>query len=88
MNTHPSHHTRTLWRHAKLSTLADTCGWGLVPDGAVVTEGNRHVASVHFSGMIREAAGTAAMPFNEVWNLAKPVSGDKGWVIAGIQQLA
>ena len=54
----------------------------------VVTEGNRHVASVHFSGMIREAAGTAAVPFNEVWNLAKPVSGDKGWVIAGIQQLA
>ena len=41
MNKHPSHHTRTLWRHAKLSTLADTCGWGLVPDGVVVTEGNR-----------------------------------------------
>ena len=54
----------------------------------VVTEGNRHVASVHFSGMIREVAGAAAVPFDEVWNLAKPVSGDKGWVIAGIQQVS
>ena len=54
----------------------------------VVTEGSRHVASVHFSGMIREAAGAAAMPFDEVWNLAKPVSGSTGWVVAGIQQLA
>ena len=54
----------------------------------VVTEGNRHLASVHFSGMIREVAGAAAVPFDEVWNLAKPVSGDKGWVIAGIQQVS
>ena len=54
----------------------------------VVTEGNRHVASVHFSGMIRESAGAAATPFDEVWNLAKPVSGNTGWVVAGIQQLA
>lgn len=54
----------------------------------VVTDGDRHVASVHFSGMIREAAGAAAQPFDEVWNLAKPVSGERGWVVAGIQQLA
>lgn len=54
----------------------------------VVTEGGRHVASVHFSGMIREAAGAAAQPFDEVWNLAKPVSGERGWVVAGIQQFA
>jgi predicted lipid-binding transport protein (Tim44 family) len=54
----------------------------------VVTEGNRHVASVHFSGMIRESAGAAATPFDEVWNLAKPVSGNTGWVVAGIQQLS
>ena len=54
----------------------------------VVTEGSRHVASVHFSGMIRESAGAAATPFDEVWNLAKPVSGSTGWVVAGIQQLA
>ena len=54
----------------------------------VVSEGNRHVASVHFSGMIREVAGAAAVPFDEVWNLSKPLSGERGWVVAGIQQLA
>ncbi len=53
----------------------------------VVTESGRHVASVHFSGMIRETAGAAAVPFSEVWNLSKPSEGGKGWVIAGIQQL-
>ena len=53
----------------------------------VLTEGSRHIASVHFSGTLREALGATATPFDEIWNLAKPVSGDKGWVIAGIQQL-
>ena len=53
----------------------------------VVTESNRHIASVHFSGMIREEIGSAAVPFNEVWNLSKPVEGNKGWIISGIQQL-
>lgn len=54
----------------------------------VVTEGDRHVASVHFSGMVREEAGAAAVPFAEVWNIAKPVAGERGWTVAGIQQLA
>lgn len=52
----------------------------------VVTEGNRHIASVRFSGLIRENAQAAAEPFNEVWNLIKPVEGNQGWLIAGIQQ--
>ncbi|MDR1936210.1 MAG: 39S ribosomal protein L45 [Candidatus Accumulibacter sp.] len=52
-----------------------------------VTEDQRHVASVRFSGLIREQAGAAAAPFDEVWTLTKPVSGESGWVIAGIQQL-
>lgn len=52
----------------------------------VSTEDNRHIASVHFSGMIREVADAAAAPFDEVWNLSKPSEGGKGWVIAGIQQ--
>ncbi|CAG2148740.1 hypothetical protein LMG31506_03870 [Cupriavidus yeoncheonensis] len=47
---------------------------------------NQHLASVRFSGMIRERAGEAAQPFAEVWNLAKPVSGAGGWLLAGIQQ--
>lgn len=53
----------------------------------VVTEASRHIASVHFSGMIREASGAAAEAFNEVWNLSKPVDGSKGWTIVGIQQV-
>ena len=54
----------------------------------VVTDGPRHIASVHFSGMIREDANAPASAFDEVWNLTKPVDGSSGWVVAGIQQLA
>ncbi|WP_042884045.1 Tim44 domain-containing protein [Cupriavidus necator] len=46
----------------------------------------QHIASVRFSGMIREKSGEAAQPFGEVWNLAKPASGTGGWLLAGIQQ--
>lgn len=52
----------------------------------VITEGNRHIASVRFSGLIRETAQGAAEPFNEVWNLIKAIDGNQGWQIAGIQQ--
>jgi imidazolonepropionase len=34
-------HPLTLWRHARLATLDDPTGWGLVEDGALLTEGNR-----------------------------------------------
>lgn len=46
-----------------------------------------HVASLRFTGMIREEVDGEARPFDEVWNLVKPVSGSGGWVLAGIQQL-
>ncbi len=46
-----------------------------------------YLASVKFSGMIREQADGAAESFVEVWNLTKPVNGQGGWVLAGIQQL-
>lgn len=52
----------------------------------VVTEGNLYVASVRFSGMIREEGDTAAQPFTEVWHLEKPLDGSTGWLISGIQQ--
>jgi predicted lipid-binding transport protein (Tim44 family) len=52
----------------------------------VVTEGDKHWASVRFSGSMREAPGEAPQGFEEVWNLAKPVSGG-GWQLAGIQQM-
>jgi len=52
-----------------------------------LTEGNTHWASVRFSGLIRENADGQPESFQEVWNLAKPVSGSSGWVLAGIQQI-
>ena len=52
-----------------------------------LTEGDTHWASVRFSGMIRESAAGQPEPFQEIWNLAKPVSGATGWVLAGIQQI-
>ena len=53
----------------------------------VVTEGDKHWASVRFSGSVREAPGDAPTGFEEVWNLAKPVDGSQGWQLAGIQQM-
>jgi len=53
----------------------------------VVTEGDRHWASVRFSGTVRESPADAPQGFEEVWNLAKPVSGASGWQLAGIQQM-
>ncbi len=53
----------------------------------VVTEGDKHWASVRFSGTLRESPGEASQGFEEVWNLAKPVSGAGGWQLAGIQQM-
>lgn len=53
-----------------------------------VTEGDRHWASIRFTGMLREGGAAATTPFDEVWNLTKPVDGKSGWVLAGIQQHA
>jgi predicted lipid-binding transport protein (Tim44 family) len=53
----------------------------------VVTEGDKHWASVRFSGTVRESPGEAPTGFEEVWNLAKPVNGSQGWQLAGIQQM-
>ena len=51
-----------------------------------IDEGNHHIVSVRFTGLVREAADQAAMPLDEIWHLTKPMSGQGGWVIAGIQQ--
>ena len=52
----------------------------------IETTAGEHIASVRFSGTIREAQNASAEPFNEVWVLAKPVSGQGGWLLAGVQQ--
>lgn len=51
----------------------------------VSTEAGQAMASVRFTGLIREDAGAAEV-FDEVWHLSKPVDGSRGWCIAGIQQ--
>lgn len=53
----------------------------------IETTPTEYVASVRYSGMLREQADGAAEPFAEVWNLAKPADGAGGWVLAGIQQV-
>ncbi|TXH88514.1 MAG: Tim44 domain-containing protein [Rhodoferax sp.] len=45
-----------------------------------------YLASVEFSGMIREEPGTGPNPFREVWNMSKPKAGG-GWLVAGVQAL-
>jgi predicted lipid-binding transport protein (Tim44 family) len=52
----------------------------------VSTEANRALASVRFSGLIREEANAAPETFSEVWHLSRPIDGSRGWSIAGIQQ--
>jgi predicted lipid-binding transport protein (Tim44 family) len=50
-------------------------------------ENGQWVASVRFSGLIREEVGQGAEPFNELWHLVKPVDGSREWAIAGITPL-
>ena len=51
-----------------------------------VDEDNRHVVSVRFTGLIREAADTSPIPLDETWHLTRLANGQGGWVIAGMQQ--
>jgi len=50
-------------------------------------ENGQWVASVRFSGLIREEVGQGAEPFNELWHLVKPLDGSREWAIAGITPL-
>ena len=44
-----------------------------------------HLASVRYSGMLRETPDSEAFSFEEVWNLYK--ADNSGWLLAGIQQI-
>ncbi len=48
---------------------------------------DEYMASVEFSGMIREEPSAGPSPFREVWNMTKPKSGSSGWLVAGVQAL-
>ena len=45
-----------------------------------------YMASVEFSGMIREEPSSSPAPFREVWNMTKAKNGG-GWLVAGVQAL-
>ena len=49
--------------------------------------GDDYMASVEFSGMIREEPSSGPAPFREVWNMTKTKSGQSGWLVAGFQAL-
>ncbi len=49
--------------------------------------GDTYMASVEFSGLIREEPSAGPSPFREVWNMTKPKSGQSGWLVAGVQAL-
>jgi predicted lipid-binding transport protein (Tim44 family) len=47
---------------------------------------NEYMASVEFSGMIKEQPQHHAAPFREVWNIVKSKQSG-GWLVAGVQAL-
>lgn len=48
---------------------------------------NEYMASVEFSGLIREDVGAGPNPFREVWNITRAKNGQGGWLVAGVQAL-
>ncbi|MGQ9724358.1 MAG: Tim44 domain-containing protein, partial [Tepidimonas sp.] len=49
--------------------------------------GQEYMASVEFSGLIRENPAEGPAPFREVWNITRPKHGRTGWLVAGVQSL-
>lgn len=47
-----------------------------------------HLASVEFSGLIRERVDARAAPFRELWLLAHVKAGGAGWKLARVQALS
>jgi len=47
-----------------------------------------YVASVEFSGLIREQTDAGACPFRELWLLANVKTADRGWQLARVQSLS
>lgn len=69
----PSNHTEVVMLEAQLLGIEDL--------------GDAYMASVEFSGMIREEPSAGPSPFREVWNMTKPKNGGSGWLVAGVQAL-
>lgn len=69
----PSNHTEVVMLEAQLLGIEDL--------------GHAYMASVEFSGMMREDQSAGPNPFREVWNMTKPKNGNSGWLVAGLQAL-
>lgn len=78
--------TQDLNARAELSNQTDVVTLNAELLG-VETGQDSYLASIQFTGMIREQSDVPAAPFTEIWNLSKPTHGSGGWVLAGIQQL-
>lgn len=48
--------------------------------------GDGHMASVEFSGLLREGAAGPS-PFREIWTIARAKAGGGDWLVAGVQAL-
>ena len=46
-----------------------------------------YLASVEFSGMVKEDESAGPSPFHEVWNMSKSKTGGAGWLVAGVQAM-
>ena len=69
----PANHTEVVMLEAKLLGIEDL--------------GQGYMASVEFSGMIKEDPASGPNPFREVWNMTRNKSGNGGWLVAGVQAL-
>jgi predicted lipid-binding transport protein (Tim44 family) len=78
--------TQDLKARAEASNQTDVVSLNAELLGVETGEDN-YLASIQFTGMIREQADAQAESFTEIWNLSKPIHGAGGWVLAGIQQL-
>ncbi|SFU62512.1 Predicted lipid-binding transport protein, Tim44 family [Nitrosomonas eutropha] len=53
----------------------------------ITTQDNHAVASVRFTGELREAPGAQLETFDEIWHVEKDlVASDSAWLLSGIQQ--
>ncbi len=48
---------------------------------------NGYMASVEFSGLMRESLDAGPNPFRELWNITRPKGGEGRWLVAGVQAL-
>ena len=69
-----SNHTEVLELHAQVVALEELH--------------EAYVASVEFSGLIREQRGEGAAPFRELWLLANVKAAGRGWQLAQVQSLS